>query len=437
MEIFIIMYLTLFVLKASFDRYLDKIEVSFFMNISITLPKPHEKQNEVLSSTSRRKVLCAGRRAGKTTIIASYSVQQFLAGHRIIYGTPVSKQLSQYWGKIKEYLKPLIKAGYIYKNETEKYIKWMHQKDQDSGAIISAQTAYDADTWRGGWGDILIFDEYAFMNSNIWDIVGAPMMLDTNGEAWFISTPNRKNHFHSLYVRGLDDEDKRYESFKFTSHDNPYLSKEALKEISEDMTKDDYDQEIMALFLDNEGAVFRNIAACMNAPKPSPEKHKGHTLVAGVDWGKHKDYTVISVGCLDCGHEVDLDRFNKIDYRFQRDKLKKMFEKWGMASGLIELNSIGEPNFEMLEDEGLPVEGFNTTYQSKKRVIENLALVLQDEEMQYLDISIATAEMEAYEIQFTKAGRVTYGAPEGVHDDTVIARALMTHSITSYMPAFL
>lgn len=408
------------------------------MDIDITLPTPHQKQRLILDSESKRKIVCAGRRAGKTTILSSYSVQKFLMGHRIIYGTPVSKQLSQYWGKIKEYLKPLIQSGHIYKNETEKYIKWMHEKDQDSGAIISAQTAYDADTWRGGWGDILIFDEYAFMKPDVWDVVGAPMMLDTNGEAWFISTPNRKNHFHSLYVRGLDRGDERYESFKFTSHDNPYLSQEALEEISEDMTEDDYSQEIMANFLDNEGAVFRNIGACLNAPiDAEPKDHEGHTLVAGIDWGKHKDYTVVSIGCMDCKCEVALDRFNKIDYIYQRDRIGKLLNYWGVADGLAELNSIGEPNLEVLQNEGYPLQGFATTHQSKVMIIENQKLVYERTEMQYLNIPIATAEAEAYEMKVNHLGRPIYNAPSGVHDDTVIARALMTHAITSYQPAFL
>lgn len=381
-------------------------------------------------------MICAGRRGGKTTVVSSYSVQQFLQGHRIIYGTPVSKQLAQYWGKVKKYLKPLIKSGHLYVNETEKIIKWTKDKHQDDGAIISAQTAYDANTWRGGWGDILIFDEYGFMNPDVWDIVGAPMMLDSNGEAWFVSTPNRKNHFHSLYVRGLED-NGRYSSFRFSSHDNPYLSKEALEEIAEDMTEENYQQEILAEFLDNEGAVFRNISACINAPETSPSDHEGHMLVAGIDWGKHKDYTVISVGCRDCQQEVYLDRFNKIDYIYQRERLKIAYSNWEIQSGLAELNSIGEPNLEMLQADGYPIQGFQTTGTSKPPLIENMKLVLERAEYQFLNIPIATAELEAYEMKVNAMGRPSYNAPAGVHDDTVIARALMLKAATGYMPAFL
>jgi hypothetical protein len=175
----------------------------------------------------------------------------------------------------------------------------------------------------------------------------------------------------------------------------------------------------------------------MNAPEPDIKNHEGHTFVAGIDWGKHKDYTVISIGCRECREEVYLDRFNKIDYIYQRDRIGKALTKWNVTNGLAELNSIGEPNLEMLQASGYPLQGFSTTNQSKAMIIENQKLVFESEEMQYLNIPIATAEFEAYEMKVNALGRPIYNAPAGVHDDTVIARALMTHSITSYMPAFL
>lgn len=404
------------------------------MDVNIVLPKPHGKQKLILASKAKRKVICAGRRGGKTTLLASHSVEKFLAGERVVYGTPVAKQLKDYWGLVKKYLKPLINAGLIYKNETDKYLRWLHEDDDQ--AMISAQTAYDADTWRGGHGSVLIYDEYAFMHPSVWDVVGVPMLLDTGGEAWFISTPNRKNHFHSNYIRGLE-ENGRWASFHFTSYDNPHLDEDELKEIVKDMTEDNHKQEILAEFLDNEGAVFRNIAACHNAQPTKPEDHKGHSIVSGVDWAKKHDYTVISIGCADCQQELSLTRFNKIDYIYQRKLLENDWSKWNVEWGLGESNSIGEPNLELLQEGGIPIEGFDTTSASKKPLIENLALVLEREEMQFLNHKIAKAEMEAYEIGISKTGRVTYNAPAGVHDDTVIARALMCRAIFNRMPAMM
>lgn len=395
--------------------------------VTIRLPRPHEKQREIRASRSKRNVVCAGRRAGKTTLAAMVAVEKALRGRRVLLASPTQDQADAFWEKAKRYLGELIQAKVIYKNEQRRIIEFPVAM---GGGRIRAKTAWDADTLRGDYADFLVLDEFALMKSSAWDLVGAPMLLDNDGDAWFISTPRRKNHFHSRYVMGLQD-GERWQSWHFTSMDNPHLSPVALEEIQMDMGADDIRQEIYAEFLDNEGAVFRNIANCLVHPEDVGD-HEGHDIYAGVDWGKQQDFTVISVGCADCKVEISQDRFNKIDYTFQRERLKVALEKFGVASTLIELNSVGDPNFEMLQRDGLVVTGFDTTTKTKPPLIENLALALEREEWKFLDIPVATAELEAYERKVSlTTGRSTYSAPEGVHDDTVIARALMVWHVTN------
>lgn len=45
-------------------------------------------------------------------------------------------------------------------------------------------------------------------------------------------------------------------------------------------------QEILAEFIEGEGVVFRNIPACMKAPKTTPAQHAGHRIVAGCNSGQ-------------------------------------------------------------------------------------------------------------------------------------------------------
>jgi hypothetical protein len=79
---------------------------------------------------------------------------------------------------------------------------------------------------------------------------------------------------------------------------------------------------------------------------------------------------------------------------------------------------------------GLPVRAFATTAASKPPLIENLALTLERSEVLFLSEPIARAELEAFEMRVSaNTGRPTYSAPEGVHDDTVIARALMVQAL--------
>ena len=388
---------------------------------NLHLPEPHAKQAAVKASSAKRKVIAAGRRAGKTTLAAEVSIEKSVKEkRRILYGTPTQDQHGAYWEKCTTWLADIIAAGHIRKNEAR------HTLEFPGGGRIRAKTAWNADTLRGDYADLLILDEYPLMDSDAWDKVGAPMLLDNDGDALFIGSPLRKNHFFQAHVRGIQD-GVRWASVHFTSHDNPHLSKEALAEITHDMTEDAYKQEIMAEFLDSAGAVFRNIAACL-VPRDGPtyeDLHLGHSKVMGVDWGKQNDFTALSVYCATCRREVALDRFNQIDYSFQRKRLAALAERWNVCSVLAESNAMGVPIIEGLQSQGLPVTGFETTASSKPPLIENLSLAFERAEAHWLDDPIGKAELEAYERKVSATtGRSSYSAPEGLHDDTVMARAL-------------
>jgi hypothetical protein len=391
------------------------------MELTVSLPRPHAKQAAFMRSPAKRKVIVAGRRGGKTTGAATLAVEAMLNGRRVLEAAPTADQTDAFWETCARSMAALIATKTVYKNESRRILEMAH------GGRIKTKTAWDADSLRGDYADLLILDEYSLMAPDAWNEVGVPMLLDNNGDAVFIFTPKRKNHAHAHYVRAMGDTTGRWSAWHFTSHDNPHLSQEALDEITADMTEDAYRQEIMAQFLDNEGAVFRNIAACVNAPlDATPADHGAHTIVAGTDWGKHQDYHATSIGCATCRVELELYREKLVDYVYQRERTEQLFSRWGVSYALAETNAMGEPNLELLQAAALPVHGFATTAQSKPPLIENLKLALEAIEWQFLDVPVATGELEAYEQRVSPhTGRSTYSAPAGVNDDTVMARAMM------------
>jgi hypothetical protein len=387
--------------------------------LNLRLPVSTPKQKEIEDCPAKGKVVLAGRRFGKTTLFAKNAVGWLLRGEKTIEAAPVTKQTTAFWRKCKHYLAPLIEDGVCRKWETERIL------EMGSG-YIQAQTAHDEDTLRGDWTNHLLLDEYAYMKPGAWEVVGAPMLLDADGDVMFAFTPNHRNHAFLLYQQALADETGYWQTFHGTSYDNPRLKPYVIDRLKASMTEQMIRQEIYAEFLEGEGAVFRNINACMTAPQTTPEQHNGHYIVAGVDWAKQSDYTCISIGCATCHIELERDRFNKIDYVFQRKRLEQLLKTWSVRHALVELNSIGEPNFEELSRAGFPVGGFSTTAQSKPPLIENLALTFEAEEWRFQPDPIWTGELEAYERKVNAVtGRSSYSAPEGMHDDTVMARALM------------
>jgi hypothetical protein len=415
------------------------------MELTIRLPKPHTKQGAFLNSRAKRKAIVAGRRSGKTTGTGILAVEKLLAGRRILQAAPTADQTDRFWEVCTNALDELIRSKIVYKNETRRILEFKAKRFKAEPRVIRqgdieievpeyprirTKTAWDEDTMRGDYADVLILEEYSYMSASAWNKVGAPMLLDNDGDAVFIFTPNRRNHAHALHARALGDTTGRWGAWHFTSHDNPYLSKAALEEITADLTESAYKQEILAEFLEGEGAVFRNIKACCVLQPSTPAEHEGHEIVAGVDWGKVNDYTAISVGCRTCQREVELDRFHGVAYRLARQRLAALADRWHVYDVLAESNAMGEPIIEEMQFSGLPVRGFATTAGSKPPLIENLALCLEREEVRFLDDPIGVAELEAYEMKTSaNTGRPTYSAPEGLHDDTVMARALMVRAM--------
>jgi hypothetical protein len=230
----------------------------------IHLPKPHDKQIEFIRNQAKRKIVRAGRRGGKTVGIAIFAVEQFLKGRRVLYATPTAEQINRFWKTIVRALQEPIDAGVFYKNETEHIIEMLGTEQR-----IRAKTAWNADTLRGDYADVLILDEWQLMAEETWDEVGAPMLLDNNGDAVFIYTPpslhsrstskaNDPQHAAKMWKRHKDDPTGRWATFHFSSFDNPHLSREALSEITKDMTSLAFRQEIKAEDVDEApGALWK------------------------------------------------------------------------------------------------------------------------------------------------------------------------------------
>lgn len=222
------------------------------MEVEIRIPRPYAKQQEFIASNAKRKIIRAGRRSGKTFGVSIYAIQKFLEGRRVLYAAPTAEQIGRFWTTVTRSLHYAVKSGALYKNETEHVIEAYGTENR-----IKAKTAWNADTLRGDYADVLILDEWQLMDEEAWDSVGAPMLLDNDGDAVFIYTPpslrsrsvskaRDPQSAAKMFVKAMADRSGRWQAFHFTSMDNPYISRKALGEIAGDMTALAYRMEILA-----------------------------------------------------------------------------------------------------------------------------------------------------------------------------------------------
>lgn len=399
------------------------------INILPDLPQLYDKQREILDDPAPRKVVNAGRQVGKTFFAARACLEEFFAGGRVLYCATTQEQSDAVWDYLYEWAIPVLRQYGVYVNESKRIIDG-RRRGMKLGRI-RVKTGSKPDVLRGEKANLLILDECAYLDAKAWQKVGAPMLATTKGRAIFISTPNRRNWFFGLYMRGVDPLDPDWKMWEFPSSANPFISEEAFAAMIADMSEEDIQQEVMAKFLENEGTVFRNIQACVNDTEVKPY---ASDFALGVDWGQQKDYTVISVIDLRTLVVVDTYRFNKLAWFDQRARIKHMYKKWNKLGKvhtiLVELNSIGSPNAEALLLEGLPIQGFMMTGKSKPPLIEALALAFERGEIRIPDNAPMIAELMAYERKVSVSGRRRYSAPSGLHDDCVISLALVWFAAT-------
>jgi len=215
---------------------------------------PHPKQIQVLRSKAKFKIICTGRRAGKSKMIAG----------EIIRGA---------W--TKEYQKqiviaPLYKQSKIVYNEILTCLtsaKLLHNVKSFSlspypviifknGYSVDFASADNPNSLRGEKYNRLFIDESSFIKPDGWRAI-RPLSFDTGAPIWQTSTPWGKDDFHKEYLKGLRGEGD-YESFHFSTFDNPHIDADAVRaEVEEYGESSIYVQtEIFGNFIEDVDLLF-------------------------------------------------------------------------------------------------------------------------------------------------------------------------------------
>ncbi len=265
------------------------------------------KQIAFIEDTAKRKIVRAGRRGGKTVGASLLAVKAFSQGRRVLYAAPTQDQTDRFWHTTKHILQGLIDNGMLVKNET------LHTIERDgTEQRIRAKTAWNSDTLRGDFCDLLILDEMQLIDETAWTEVGQPMLLDNDGDAVLIYTPpsirsrsiskaRDKKFVAELYKKALADKSGRWKAFHFTSHDNPFISKQAISDLASDMTSVAYRQEILAEDIDEvPGALWKR--GWIKRADKAPEMVR---VVVAIDPAVTSKSTSDEVGIVAAGIGID------------------------------------------------------------------------------------------------------------------------------------
>ncbi|MCA9348516.1 hypothetical protein KC867_03855, partial [Candidatus Saccharibacteria bacterium] len=94
-------------------------------------------------------------------------------------------------------------------------------------------------------------------------------------------------------------------------------------------------------------------------------------------------------------------------------------------NGIIDATGVGDAVFDDLKNQGLSLEGFKFTATTKQELVSNLSVAMDNQEIHYPAIETLIDELEMYAYEQRSNGTFSYSAPEGFHDDEVMALALL------------
>lgn len=256
----------------------------------------HDAQKQIASDKHRFRVINAGRRFGKSTLVAweMFAIAASCENARVPYYAPTRDDARDImWKTLKEICEPLT-VGEPNESRLE-----INIRNRFGGTSLLVLYGWEAVQERakgvGVKNNHVFLDEVAkYKNFTFgWEEVLRPTLIDLQGGATFISTPNGFNHFYELSLKEGTDTDYKY--FHFTSWDNPHLAVAELGKMRIEMGEDRYAQEVMGEFRKKEGLVYKDFSRENHIIAELPQDLEVLYKLGGVDWGHTHPAAVITI----------------------------------------------------------------------------------------------------------------------------------------------
>jgi hypothetical protein len=326
-----------------------------------------------------------------------------------------------------------------------------------SGKLIALPCS--PDKLRGYHPDWIFLDEASIIPSEM--ITGEIMMMLTKPNAALImsGTPMAFEHaFHRAF-----SDTKRYSIHHYTSDSSPLVSKNQLGEWREMMTKEEWQREVEAKWVEMTQTFFPMdlILSCLDPELDNPDSSNQYIedierlsstqlhgkYFAGLDLGKQIDHSVLVVVQLTEKNEVRL--VHKCQFPLGTPyptviayaaRTHQVFNLEGM---FVDKTGIGDAVVDELESIEIPeVKGVFFTDAEKENILNYLKLLMEKKELRIRgDDKMLIAQINEQQYEYLKPNtaqeriHIKFKHPRGRHDDQLYALALACYANKEAEPA--
>lgn len=367
--------------------------------------------------TASTFVVLAPRQTGKTMLITNELLRASI-NNRNAVSLCISITLDGSRKIYRDIVKATENSGIIQKkNDSLLTLEFI------TGSIIYFRSGEQRDTLRGLTiknGGLLVVDESAYQSDDFFFSVLLPMTNVYRSPILLTSTPRFKTgFFYTFYEKGKNGDPGVY-SFNFTDFDlSKYLPEDMLQQYKQVMPKNQFISEYLGQFLDGDSLLFENYKDRILPPGTTTR------VYIGIDWasGTGQDRTAISV-INQAGEQIFTASFNDKNTTQTVDYIEELVRRYKIYNPVIwaEVNGLGKPYCDLLKDRKIKVTEWTTSNQSKNELVAHLQTAFEQGKISILADERQIDELGYYEADYNPKTRVvTYNAPRGLNDDTVMS----------------
>ena len=281
----------------------------------------------------------------------------------------------------------------------------------------------------------VVFSEFSVTDPEAWNYV-RPILAANDGWAVFNFTPRGKNKAWEILQTAINSTDWFWEILK--APDTGVFTEESLAAEQREMPQSLFNQEYMCEFVEGAGQFFRRIKQNSYPIKELPDNGD---FQLGVDLAKYQDWTVLTPFNLNYFIAYPQERFNQVDWNLQKARIEASARRHSSVDthepALIwpDSTGVGDPVVEDLRARGLRIggedgKGFKFTETSRQNLLNNLAILLEQDKIKIPADEGLISELESFQYTLTERGKIKVQVPDGMTDDRVMSLALSVWGIT-------
>ena len=394
--------------------------------MNIQLFTPHGGQRKVINgfadSPHKFGVVVTSRQWGKSLLAQNLLLYWLLQNpnQKGCWVSPVYNQCRKVFQELTNAANEII----IQSNKAELTLKFVN------GSTLIFLSSERPDSIRGFSFNYVVVDEASFVSEQAVNEAIFPTLSALGKKCLIISTPKSKNWFYNTYLKGLNESDD-YISFRGLSADNPYIDQSFVEEQRKSLPDSIYRAEYLAEFTDAGNDVFTNLEnVCILNGWTEPRN--GEKYFAGLDFGLTNDFSVCTI-ISGTGRVAFVERINGSSYAEVAKRFIANLKRYRITSGNAEVNGPGLPVFELIKSEVRNIKEFFTSNESKAQGIRTLIYDIEEGvlELPHKDFfPHLFNELNAYSYKINATGTISFNAPSGFHDDTVMSLMLANEART-------